>query len=91
MEASIEVVESLHLLWDWKLPRMLPVESSMEASSGTSAEASKELRSLPRISTWFHFHLRPLRPMQFDVLALLPLAFMRFRVVTFFMPCFSLP
>ena len=50
----------------------------MEASSSTSAEASKELRSVPISSTYFH--LRALRSMNFDVAVLLLLASMRFHV-----------
>ena len=49
-ETSMEAVESFHFLSEWKPPRILPVE----ASSSTCAEASKELRSLPRASIWFH-------------------------------------
>ena len=66
MEAFMEAMERFDILWDGKLPRMFPVDASVEpsastsveASSSTSAESSKELRLLPRAFTWFH--LRPL-------------------------------
>ena len=49
-----------HIVWDWKLPLILPVEVTVEASSTTSAEAFNELRSLPRASMWFQ--VPPLTP-----------------------------
>ena len=56
VEATTEAVESFHFLWDWELLRTLPVEASVKRSSSTYAEASKELRSLPRASMWLHLH-----------------------------------
>ena len=62
-------------------------------SSSTSAEASKELRSYTRSSIGFtYFHLLPLRTMNFDVLALLLMAPIRFHVIPqSYMPFFCLP
>ena len=83
MEASMEAMESSHFLWGWKLPRILPLEPSIQASRVTSAEAPRSCDNSHRLPYGFAcFHLG-LRPMNVDVLALHPLASMRFHVLQY--------
>ena len=85
MAASVEEME---LPWKkWKASISMGLEAFVDVSYrtiSTSAEASKgcvHFHGLPYGSTYFH--LRPLRPTNFDVLAVLPLASKRFRALKF--------
>ena len=62
MVAPMGAVESLNFRWDWNLPQILSVETSVEASSSVFPEAftSTGFHDLP-FGTSF-FQLRPLTP-----------------------------